>query len=800
MIGQTISHYKILEKLGEGGMGVVYKAEDTKLGRFVALKFLPPHLGQSEEEKKRFIHEAKAASALDHNNICTIYEVSESEDGRLFIAMACYEGESLKEKIERGPLQIEEAIDVTIQIAEGLTKAHSQDIVHRDMKPANVIVTNDGVAKIVDFGLAKLAGRTMLTKEGTTLGTVAYMSPEQTQGTGVDHRADIWALGVVLYEMITGRSPFKGDYEQAVMYSIMNEEPEPMTGLRTGIPLDLERIIAKALSKVPDERYQHASELLVDLKKIRKSFELEGTIPKPPLDSFKPRPIPKSVARRRAVIYATPSLLLLALIALFLWNKTAKQPGPPVVDPANKKIAVLPFVNLTADPEQEYFCDGMTEQVITNLSRIPELKVIARTSVMRYKNTQKDIRDISRELDAPFILEGSVRKSGSKLRVTAQMIQADEGVHLWANDYDRELKDIFAIQDDVSQSIAAALKVTFSEQAGEVVASSYPGNVEAYDHYLKARHYIENVYLKTKREADFQHALKLAQKAVALDPEFAVGYMGLGYLYENHWVVTGEQHDLELEEKYVRKAYELNSRLPVSNAGMGLQYLRKGELDKAFSFMKTALELNGSGWEAYHLFGLFCGFSGLYEQAVQYFSKAVELNPFYIYSISNRGWYRLLSGDFEGALHDYEKGYIIQPDLVPNLNGYALTLLLLQQYEQADEILTQAESLPPGAFGNTRTLTRALYHAISGEKEKALNTSKWGGVLAVLGMKEQAIDFIDNATRNAKGDNLLLSYVPLVHLPIYDSLRNEPRFLEIVNREKEKYEINLRKYSIPITD
>jgi serine/threonine protein kinase len=268
MIGKTISHYKILSKLGEGGMGTVYKAQDNKLDRFVALKFLPQHLSQDEENKKRFIHEAKAASALDHPNICTIFEIDEASDGQMFIAMAYYEGVSLKDKIEQGPLKLDEASDIATQMADGLARAHAKKIIHRDIKPANIIITEKNQAKIVDFGLAKLAGRTMLTKEGMTLGTTAYMSPEQTQGTEVDDRTDIWALGAVLYEMISGKQPFAGDYEQAVMYSIMNEDPEPLTTLRTGVPMDLEKIVNKCLAKGPRERYQHISEIPVDLKAI----------------------------------------------------------------------------------------------------------------------------------------------------------------------------------------------------------------------------------------------------------------------------------------------------------------------------------------------------------------------------------------------------------------------------------------------------------------------------------------------------------------------------------------------------
>ncbi len=323
MIGKTISHYKIIEKLGEGGMGVVYKAEDTKLDRFVALKFLPQHLSTGEDEKKRFIHEAKAASALDHPNICTIYEIDEMKpapgepgDGQMFIAMAYYEGETLKEKIEsRGEgLAIDEAVDLTMQIGQGLLRAHAKGIVHRDIKPANIMITLRSEVKIVDFGLAKLAGQTKLTKSGMSLGTVAYMSPEQAQGAAVDHRTDIWALGAVLYEMVTGQQPFKGDYEQAVVYSILNEDPEPITGLRTGLLMELERIVNQCLAKEPDERYQHVDEMLVPLTALTeslKSAKLKSRLPKEP-----------SPKKNRTFLYVGIATLLLLLLALRFSSQT----------------------------------------------------------------------------------------------------------------------------------------------------------------------------------------------------------------------------------------------------------------------------------------------------------------------------------------------------------------------------------------------------------------------------------------------------------------------------------------------
>jgi serine/threonine protein kinase len=318
MIGKTIHHYKILEKLGSGGMGTVYKAEDTKLDRSVALKFLAPHLSRAEEEKKRFIHEAKAASALDHPNICNIYEINETEDGQMFIAMACYEGESLKVKISRGPLSVEEALDIAIQIAQGLAKAHSKEIVHRDIKPANILITEDHQIKIVDFGLAKLAGLTLLTKEGTTLGTISYMSPEQTQGTEVDHRADIWAFGVVLYEMLAGDRPFKGDYEQAVMYSIMNDDPEPIKKLNSAVPPELQQIVNRALQKKPESRYSSAAKMLKDLKGYQNSRRAAE------MGAFDLRSFLRRVRKPRVVVPAVAMILLIILASVWFFNRQAK--------------------------------------------------------------------------------------------------------------------------------------------------------------------------------------------------------------------------------------------------------------------------------------------------------------------------------------------------------------------------------------------------------------------------------------------------------------------------------------------
>jgi len=397
MVGKTISHYKILEKLGGGGMGVVYKAEDTKLKRTVALKFLPQELGRDDESKERFVHEAQAASSLQHNNICTIHEIDETDVGQMFICMDYYEGETLKKKIEGGPQKLEDAIDISIKISEGLSKAHEKDIVHRDLKPANVMLTQDGVVKILDFGLAKLRGQTKLTKTGTTLGTVAYMSPEQTQGTDVDQRTDIWALGIVLYEMLTGRHPFEGDYGQAVMYSILNEDQEPVTGLRTGVPMELERIVNKCLEKERSSRYQQTNELAVDLNKVKKELETKDTFSK----SADRIVVPKKRVNQLSIGVGVIFILLLSFLGyFFITNEGETTERIP--------IAVVDFVNRTNEPE----LDGLSGLLITSLEQSRRLSVFSRARMF----------DVLRQMDradVTFIDEATGREIAKREKVQA---------------------------------------------------------------------------------------------------------------------------------------------------------------------------------------------------------------------------------------------------------------------------------------------------------------------------------------------------------------------------------------------
>ncbi|MCB9058614.1 MAG: protein kinase [Calditrichae bacterium] len=573
MIGKTILHYKIQEKLGEGGMGVVYKAQDLKLKRDVAIKFLPKHIAANTEERKRFEVEAQAAASFNHPNIATIYAIEEARlndnENEVFIVMEFIDGVELKNKILESNIAIDSALNITRAIAEGLKAAHEKGIIHRDIKSSNIMITKDGKVKVMDFGLAKVKGSELVTRVGTTLGTAAYMSPEQAQGIKLDHRTDLWSLGVIFYEMLTSELPFKAEHEAAWSYVIVNEHPLEPSELDRKIPAHIDDIVLKLLEKDREKRFASADELINSISDAEKGI---------------------SSADQQ--------------------TKT-------------KAIAVLPFNNISSEKETDYFSDGLAEELIMNLSRLKDMRVVSRTTTMQYKGTTKGIKTIGKELGVRYLIEGSVRKFQDKLRITAQLIDVATDTQLWAETYKGDLADVFDIQEQVSKQIVDALMLKLTPTEKVVLSKRSTVNPEAFDCYLRARNYL---YQRTKNGIQF--AIQLFKQAIQLDERYAAAYAGLGEAYATmHFDYDTKDVWFDKAIESSLKALMYDSSLSEAYAALGLAYMSKRSLNEAAEACQKAIGLDPNNFSSYWILGRVYHLLDRDREAIEMQKKVIELNP-----------------------------------------------------------------------------------------------------------------------------------------------------------------------------
>ncbi len=785
MIGQVISHYKVLEKVGEGGMGVVYKAQDTKLDRVVALKFLPERLTTTSDERARFLQEARAASALNHPNVCHINAIVE-EGGKQFIDMEFIDGATLRERI---PIQkMSDSLTYAIQIGEALQEAHSKGIVHRDIKCENIMVNAKNQIKVMDFGLAKLKGSMKLTKTSSTVGTLAYMAPEQIQGGEVDARSDIFSFGIVLFEMLTGKTPFRGEHDAAMMYSILNEEPESVLNHRPDLSPELDRIVHRALEKEPEDRYQSVADMVSELRREQKK---SSRVVRPAVSGSA---ISASSISDQAVasekktdlremnkkIFIGLGALAPVALGIVLYLNLGDQ---KTID----SLAVLPFENVGAMPEQEYLADGVTESIINNLTKISSLRVVPRSTVFRFKRKEMDVQDIGSKLNVSAVLSGRITHRGQALDVQVDLIDIKRESQLWGKRYQTSVSELLSLQEQITNEVTSELGIGLSTETREKLTKRSTENTQAYQLYLQGRY-----YWNKRNAVALDRAADYFKQAIALDSTYALAYSGLAdcYIIQSQYAGIPASITLPLTQAAAKKALVLDNTLAEPHTTLAFSYFVQFRYDEAEREFKIAIALNPRYATAYHWYNIMLVQTGRVDEAEPIIKKGYELDPFSPIITLNAGAIPLIRKQYEQALPYFKKCIELDPFFAPGYGWLGLTYHRMSKHPEAIAQIQKAIELSGRSSEYVGYLGFVL--GKSGKREEALKLAKENEdryragtgaayniahIYAGMGDREKVFqwleqDFNDHST----WINSLISDF------MWEEMRTDPRYTELAKR------------------